>query len=245
MDCFVAALLAMTSGGIPAARFRVRAIQFGVPLERKRAQGMPGAGRTRRLVCKNNRTHTSSQVRPKRSGTPCAMALRLTPCSPRGSGLFSPRRLPDSSSAKLDPSVGGSGPHGLAVRMVPHVLRHHASIATRLTSGDEWPSRPPYRGGLTSLNHKFAISERAIFLRGALDASGKTGGVFLVFCPSCRGGGNTAADEPAEAENCRRLSLSPRQAPERKLIRSLTRRFFRRDKFGARNCPQISGMRGL
>jgi hypothetical protein len=28
---------------------------------------------------------------PKHSGTPCAMALRLTPCSPRGIGLVSPR----------------------------------------------------------------------------------------------------------------------------------------------------------
>src|ERR1700754_770118 len=80
----------------------------------------------------------------------------------------------------LDPSVGGSGPHGLTVRAAPHVLRRHASIATRLTSGDEWPSRPPYRGGLTSLNHKFFLSERDIFLRGALDTSGKTGGGFFV-----------------------------------------------------------------
>src|ERR1700760_2378557 len=29
------------------------------------------------------------------SGTPCAMALRLTPRSPRGIGLVSPRRLQD------------------------------------------------------------------------------------------------------------------------------------------------------
>src|SRR6185503_15484546 len=70
------------------------------------------------------------------------------------------------------------GPHGLTVRIAPHVLRHNASIATRLTSGDEWQSRPPYRGGLTSLNHNFCLSERDIFSRGALDSSGKTGGGF-------------------------------------------------------------------
>src|ERR1700753_2658190 len=75
---------------------------------------------------------------------------------------------------RLDPSVGGSGPHGLTVRVVPHVLRPNASIATRLTSGDEWPSRPPYRGGLASLNHKFCLSERDIFLLRGLDSSGKT-----------------------------------------------------------------------
>src|SRR5581483_2098907 len=79
----------------------------------------------------------------------------------------------------LDPSVGGSGPHGLTVHIVPHVLRPKASIATRLTSGDEWPSRPPCRGGLASLNHNFFLSERRIFLRRELDSSGKTGGGFL------------------------------------------------------------------
>src|SRR5580704_12936232 len=79
----------------------------------------------------------------------------------------------------LDPSVGGSGPHGLTVRITPHVLRPNASIAARLTSGDEWPSRPPCRGGMASLNHNFDISERSIFLLGGLDSSGKTGGGFL------------------------------------------------------------------
>jgi hypothetical protein len=32
--------------------------------------------------------------------------------------------------------------------------------------------------GMASLNHNFYISERDIFLRGELDSSGKTGGVF-------------------------------------------------------------------
>src|ERR1700742_3625957 len=48
----------------------------------------------------------------------------------------------------------------------------------------KWPSRPPCRGGLTSLNHNFCLSERAIFLRGALDSSGKTGGGILTCCSS-------------------------------------------------------------
>jgi hypothetical protein len=38
------------------------------------------------------------------------------PRSPRGTGLASPRHLADSSSTKLVPSVGGTGPHGLTVR---------------------------------------------------------------------------------------------------------------------------------
>jgi hypothetical protein len=37
---------------------------------------------------------------------------------------------------------------------------------------------------MASLNHKFCVSERGIFLRGALDTSGKTGGGFLVYCPT-------------------------------------------------------------
>jgi hypothetical protein len=37
----------------------------------------------------------------------------------------------------------------------------------------------PHAGGLASLNHNFSISETGIFLRGALDSSGKTGGGFL------------------------------------------------------------------
>ena len=54
---------------------------------------MPGAGRTRSPVG-NGKKPTSIVTTgwPKRSGTPCAIALRLTPRSPRGTGLDSPRR---------------------------------------------------------------------------------------------------------------------------------------------------------
>ena len=38
---------------------------------------------------------------------------------------------------RLDPSVGGTGPHGLTVRAVPHVLRRNASIAARTTNRDD------------------------------------------------------------------------------------------------------------
>src|ERR1700731_4833032 len=95
---------------------------------------------------------------------------------------------PKSHLHSLDSSIGEPEPHGLTVRVAPHALRRYASIAARLTSGDEWPSRPSCRGGTSSLNHKFCVSERGIFLRPALDSSGRTGGVFLVFCPSGRRG---------------------------------------------------------
>jgi hypothetical protein len=65
-----------------AARF-ARGLNKLCPLD-KREQGMPGARCTRGLVCKIVRKpHTSIQVQRRHSGIPCAMALRLMPCSPR------------------------------------------------------------------------------------------------------------------------------------------------------------------
>src|SRR5580693_7288909 len=46
---------------------------------------------------------------------------------------------PSSHLGELDPSVGGTGPHGLTVRAAPHALRHHASIAAR--TNESWRSR--------------------------------------------------------------------------------------------------------
>ena len=56
-----------------------------VALDKWREQGMPGARCTRGLVCKvaQGNAHTSIQVQRRQSGIPCAMALRLMPCSPR------------------------------------------------------------------------------------------------------------------------------------------------------------------
>ncbi len=52
---------------------------------KQREQGMPGARCTRGLVCKvaQRNAHTSIQVQRRQSGIPCAMVLRLMPCSPR------------------------------------------------------------------------------------------------------------------------------------------------------------------
>jgi hypothetical protein len=52
--------------------------------KKKRAQGMPDARCTRGLVRKRwKEAHTSIQVQRKQSDIPCAMVLRLIPCSPR------------------------------------------------------------------------------------------------------------------------------------------------------------------
>ena len=62
----------------------VRGLLNSLSLQEKREQGMPGACCTRGLVCKvRKKAHTSIQVQTEHSGIPCAMALRLMPCSPR------------------------------------------------------------------------------------------------------------------------------------------------------------------
>jgi hypothetical protein len=97
------------------------------------------------------------------------MALRLTSRSPWCTGLSSHHRLDDSSSTRLDPSVGGSGPHGLTVR----------GCSARLAAPPR-PSHPAPRfvttakrlfgkRGMASLNHNFFLSERQIFWRRGLD----------------------------------------------------------------------------
>ncbi|SIO03784.1 hypothetical protein SAMN05443247_01557 [Bradyrhizobium erythrophlei] len=85
MDCFVAGAPRnddQTHLRIPAARF-ARALQIVSP----RNEGAGNAGctlhpRSRVQNCAK-KTHTSIQVQRRRSGIPCAMALRLMPCSPR------------------------------------------------------------------------------------------------------------------------------------------------------------------
>src|ERR1700759_4275112 len=146
---------------------------------------MPGARRTHCLACKRKRRTQANTGTPKSLRHSLRNGFTAAPRSSWCAGLVSHHRLRGVSDRKattptreLDSSIGEPEPHGLTVRIVPHVLRIEASIATRLTSGDEWPSRPPCRGGLDSFNHKFRLSERGIFFRGALYSSGKTGGGF-------------------------------------------------------------------
>jgi hypothetical protein len=57
----------------------VRVLREARPLKGKRAQGVPGAGRTRRPRGLKRKMPTSQSGRAESHGTPCAMALRLTP----------------------------------------------------------------------------------------------------------------------------------------------------------------------
>jgi len=97
------------------------------------------------------------------------MVERLLRALPGVSGFLA--TVVARSLAQLDPSVEGTGPHGLTVR----------DRAARLAA----PSRPSHPAprfvttakrlfgerGMTSLNHYFRISERKIFLRSGLDST--------------------------------------------------------------------------
>src|ERR1700757_4056861 len=92
-----------------------------VPLNSRRAQGKPSAECTRRsrapertgIPCAE--AHGQGlQVQPGHPGFPCAMALRLLRTLPGVPGLLAP--VAAQLLARLDPSVGGSGPYGLTVR---------------------------------------------------------------------------------------------------------------------------------
>ncbi len=106
---------------------------------------MPGAHRTRSLACKGRKHASKSlQVRRNDPAFPAQWFYGLCPCSPRCTGLDSHRRPPIIISA-LDPSVGGSGPHGFAVRIrsarlalptrPPHPCPRFLTIAKRPSCG--------------------------------------------------------------------------------------------------------------
>jgi hypothetical protein len=142
---------------------------------------MPGAGRTRRAcVLKRKNAHKitgkAETIRHSlRNGFTAYSALSLV------SGRFS-HHPPGLLTLRVDPSVGGSGPHGLTVRprciRLPHQKRpsrptqRFVTMAKRLCS----------EHGMACLSHQFCISESGIFLQGKLDSSGKTGGARSLHC---------------------------------------------------------------
>src|SRR4029077_17732884 len=82
-----------------------------------RAQGMPGARRTRSLAWGKNKNHTSIVTTgpPDSPGIPCAMVLTVSFALSSVTGLVCHRRR-RSCLRRLDASVGASGPHDFAVR---------------------------------------------------------------------------------------------------------------------------------
>src|SRR6202022_4573379 len=109
-------------------------------LQRQRAQGKPGVRCTRSLVCSVLVAHQCSHHRfTGTPGFPRAMVLTAYFVLSPVTGLFCHRRLADigasrpgrarNVSAKLDASVGASGPHDLAFRN--NAVRLHAVSCSR------------------------------------------------------------------------------------------------------------------
>jgi len=140
------------------------------------------------------------------TGIPCAMVLRLIARSPRCSGLCSHRRLA-KLPAKLDPSVGGSGPHAFAVREAvfagahtraehPHV--HRILLPTSVTIA----SRPSRGIRMRREKHIFLENGSKIFLRGGLDRANQVEvagenrdfGATVDACRPTNNGGPTSRD---------------------------------------------------
>ena len=93
LDCFVAALLAMTvvkhafSSSHPLSRPSVAHL---IALSRMRARGRPGAGRHPWPACSRKSRRQSPQVRAGSSGLPRAMVGTAYTCSPRGPAVLPP-----------------------------------------------------------------------------------------------------------------------------------------------------------
>src|SRR6202000_6897 len=78
---------------------------------------MPGAQRTRSLVCKMENTRVSHHRYAETSGIPRAMVLTVSFALSLVTGLFCHHHPCDAKHHReLDASVGASGPHDFAVR---------------------------------------------------------------------------------------------------------------------------------
>jgi hypothetical protein len=106
-------------------------------LREQRAQETPGARCTRSRACRIGSTRVS---RHRSTGTPgisCAMVLTAYFALSPVTGLSCHRRLADTS-AKLDASVGASGPHDFAVRKIaPSSTRCFTSTASQPNVRDD------------------------------------------------------------------------------------------------------------
>src|SRR5947208_2988043 len=94
-------------------------------LDKKRAQGMPGARCTRSLACKNNKAHeVVTTGSPEQSGIPRAMVLTVFFGISPVIGLSCHRRQ-QVTTCQLDASVEASGPHDFAVRVSAVRQKHY------------------------------------------------------------------------------------------------------------------------
>jgi hypothetical protein len=103
----------------------VRADAWNLDPRKQRVQGKPGARCTRSLACEIIK-HTSvvTTGTPVSPGLPCAMVLTVSFVLSPVTGLSCHRRLANCF-AKLDASVGASGPYDFAVRQKRSRLQHY------------------------------------------------------------------------------------------------------------------------
>jgi hypothetical protein len=94
---------------------------------------MPGVWLARSLVRKSKKAHELVTTGPpKRSGIPCAMALRLIPRSLRRSGFFVTVPAQCEALSRVYASVEALRPRGFVVREVAHSsCAPSAAIASR------------------------------------------------------------------------------------------------------------------
>ena len=118
-------------------------------LEETRAQGRPGAGRTRSLVCSKKAHELVTTGSTETSGLPCAMVLTLLRALPGVHDLLVTvvRRI---ITYALNASPGAPGPHDFVVRDgIARRTMPPASIASRLACRDDRdPPLVPRRDGV-------------------------------------------------------------------------------------------------
>jgi hypothetical protein len=170
---------------ILAARF-ARVLLFTSRPLIQRAQGMPGAGApaAARGVVVNTRVshhgHTGNTRRSPRNGF---NGFLRAPRRPGSLATVTPEKL---ASQELDASVGASGPHDFAVRLMPFVSRHQAPPhpASYVRDDRETPLCVGARRREFSLI--WVKRRRELFLRQGVDRREGRGGFCWLICPSGR-----------------------------------------------------------
>ena len=85
------------------------------PIRGRREDRVLAAPAVPRAICANKTAHEHTGQR-QHSGLPCAMALRLTSCSPRRTALLPPSPPRSFASLGLSASTAAPEPHDFAVR---------------------------------------------------------------------------------------------------------------------------------
>ena len=92
------------------------------PIKGRREDRVLAAPAVSRAICANKTAHEHTGQR-EHSGLPCAMALRLTSCSPRRTALLPPLSLRSFASPERNASTATSEPHDFTVRVRAYVYR--------------------------------------------------------------------------------------------------------------------------